>query len=164
MTVEAQEAQPAWLARLCAPVGEFHPPDTTTADPRRSLQVQLIAEHETSEIVSPLARLQNAPQPTRVTDRRLTTYQSILEAQSTNPSYHALSKPRWRFATLQMPLESSAAALKLTSSQILSNTHANAAKNVLPSPRCELPVRTPRRRFDSLEAYRHQHELPQCLA
>lgn len=136
---------------------------TTTADPRRSLQVHLTAEHETSEIVSPLAARFAQCSPTNPGHRPPSdNFPIYLEAQITTPSYHALSKPRWRFAALQIPLESSAAAaLKLTSSQILSSTHANAAKNVFPSPWCKLPVRTPRRRVDSLEANRHQHDLPQ---
>lgn len=60
------------------------------------------------------------------------------------PSHHTISKPRWRFEALQLPVDSSAAASKLTSSQLLSSTHEGAAKIVsfLTWVRKQ-PVRTP---------------------
>lgn len=85
-------------------------------------------------------------------------YPSIWRLNPQCRLYHTLSKPRWPREALQLPLVSSAAAPKLTSSQLLSSTRRSEAKIV--SFFNSQSIACAHAHAEST-AYRHQHDLPQ---
>lgn len=136
----------------------MHPTDATTAGPRPSLRGRPTAELETSGIVSPLAALLKSSPASPGHRPPSDIYPSIWRLNPQCRLYHTLSKPRWRREALQLPLVSSAAAPKLTSSQLLSSTRRGGAKIV--SFFTSHSTACAHARAEST-AYRHQHDLPQ---
>lgn len=152
------QARPAWLARLCAPVGELHPTDATTAGPRPSFRVRPTAELETSDLVSPLAALLKSSPASPATDRRLTFTHLFGDSIPNAVSITRCLSRGGAVRLFNCPLVSSAAAPKLTSSQLLSSTRRSEAKIV--SFFNSQSIACAHAHAEST-AYRHQHDLPQ---